>query len=370
MQFLGKVYTRAEIERYTGTVAQIGGTRAYELSDGPWRGTRAIDVETGAGLRFTVLPDRGMDISAATFRGINLVYRTPSGEVHPSHYTPVGNEWIRTFFAGLLTTCGLTTFGPPGEEAGESLPLHGRMNVTPARSVQDRSGWAGDDYVVELLGTVEESAVFGPRMRLERTIRARLGEARLTVEDTVTNFGRTPSPFVILYHINPGFPLLDSSSELLVASRSCAAYEEYARGHEAEAYRFPAPQPGWREQDFLHTVASDRDGRALVAFVSPDLEGGLGLWVRYDAARLPYLTEWKMVGEGDYVVGVEPCNAPVLARADLRARGLLPSLGPGEKVSLRLEIGVAAGGKEIAALRRGVEAAAAEASPERSILGG
>jgi hypothetical protein len=286
---------------------------------------------------------------------VNLVYRTPNGEVHPSYYSPRGDEWMRTFFAGLLTTCGLRSFGPPCEDDGESLPLHGRANVTPARAVQDRSGWFGDEYLVELRGTVEESAVFGPRIRLERTIRARLGEASLSVEDVVTNLGYAPSPFVILYHINPGFPLLDGSAELLLASRSCTAYEDYARGHEREAWSFPPPQPGWREQDFLHTVAADAQGQAIFGLVRQDLEGGIGLWVRYDATSLPYLTEWKMVGEADYVLGLEPCNAPVYSRAELRARGQLPILGPGETKTMKLQIGVASGREEIEALRSSVE---------------
>ena len=356
MMYLRRSHTRRCIEALTGHVSQIGGTRHYELSEGSGRGTRAIDVETGAGLRVTVLPDRGMDLSGASFRGVNLVYRTPNGEVHPSFYSPTGEEWMRTFFAGLLTTCGLRSFGPPCEDDGETLPLHGRANVTPAVSVQDRSAWQGDEYLVELRGTVEDSRVFGSRMRLERTIRARLGEPRLTIEDTVTNYGFTPSPFVILYHINPGFPLLDAASRLLVPSTGCTAYEEASRRHEGEAFGFPSPQPGWHEQNFLHTVAADGAGRSLFALLNPDIMDGLALWVRYDTASLPYLSEWKMVGEADYVLGLEPCNAPVESRAELRRRGLLPSLAPGERKSFFLSIGVSCGRDEVQALTARVEA--------------
>lgn len=352
----GRSLSRRDLERRVGHVSQLGGARHCELSEGAERGTRVVDVDTGSGLAFSVLPDRGMDISAASFRGVNLVYRTPNGQAHPSSYTPIGEEWMRTFFAGLLTTCGLSSFGPPCEDAGQALPLHGRANVTPARGFQDRSRWEGDEYLVELAGTVEESAVFGPRVRLERTIRARLGERRFTLEDRVTNFGFAATPFVLLYHINPGFPLLDEGSSFLAPSLSCTAYEEYARGHEAEAFRFPAPQPGWREQDFLHTVAAGSDGWSLFALSNPALLGGLALRVRYDTSTLPYLSEWKMTGEADYIVGMEPCNAPVLSRAELRRRGLLPFLEPGESRSHRLEIGVACGGAETRELAAEVEA--------------
>ena len=67
--------------------------------------TFAIDVDTGAGgLRFTVLPDRGLDISLASYKGNNLSFLTPAGETHPAFYEPGGLGWLRTFTGGLLTT--------------------------------------------------------------------------------------------------------------------------------------------------------------------------------------------------------------------------------------------------------------------------
>jgi hypothetical protein len=66
-----------------------------------------------------------------------------------------------------------------------------------------------------------------------------------------------------------------------------------------------------------------------------------------------------MMGEGDYVAALEPCNAPCLNRAVLRGRGLLPFLEPGETRELRVEIGVLEGEAEIQAFaaRAGVHRA-------------
>ena len=89
-----------------------GGVRRCILDDGRSKGVTAFEVDTGAGFRFTVLPDRGLDISSASFRGTNLVHLTQNGEAHPAFYEPQGLGWLRTFFAGLLTTCGLTYLGP------------------------------------------------------------------------------------------------------------------------------------------------------------------------------------------------------------------------------------------------------------------
>jgi len=72
--------------------------------EGWGRGTRCIDVDTGSGLRYTIVPDRGMDISLASFRGINLVFLSCNGETHPSYYESENLGWFHTFAGGLLPT--------------------------------------------------------------------------------------------------------------------------------------------------------------------------------------------------------------------------------------------------------------------------
>ena len=91
---------------------------------------RATDINTGSGLQYTVLPDRAMDISLASYKGTNLVYLTCNGETNPAFYEQEGIGWLRTFAAGLFTTCGLTYLGSPCEDEGEQLGLHGRISTT------------------------------------------------------------------------------------------------------------------------------------------------------------------------------------------------------------------------------------------------
>jgi hypothetical protein len=121
MKIGDKEYTRAQILERVGSINQLAGTRHYILNDGRSKGIAAVDVDTGSGLRFTVLPDRGLDISLAAFKGTSLVYLTPNGEVNPAFYEPQGPGWLRTCFAGLLTTCGLTYFGAPGKDGSDEL---------------------------------------------------------------------------------------------------------------------------------------------------------------------------------------------------------------------------------------------------------
>ena len=52
----------------------------------------------------------------------------------------------------------------------------------------------------------------------------------------------------------------------------------------------------------------------------------------------PVLVEWKMMGEGMYVVGVEPANCRVEGRVKERERGTLEMLDPLEKRNYRIGI--------------------------------
>jgi hypothetical protein len=62
--------------------------------------------------------------------------------------------------------------------------------------------------------------------------------------------------------------------------------------------------------------------------------------VRYAKAQDPIFVEWKMMGEGLYVVGLEPANCHVGGRCQERTDGTLPVLAPREKRFYRLEIEV------------------------------
>jgi hypothetical protein len=350
MRIGNREFSRAEILRRVGNVSQVASARHVVLDDGRAKGVAAIDFDTGAGLRFTVLPDRGMDISSASYKGCNLVYLTPNGEVHPAYYEQQGIGWLRTFFGGLLTTCGLTTIGAPGRDGDEHLGLHGRYAAIPARQVCDRSRWDGDDYVLEASGVMEESQLFGDKLRLTRTISSRAGAKTLVIHDVVENFGHRPSPFTILYHINFGFPLLDAASRAVISAAESTPFNERSAQGMAEMLAFSDPVAGY----FSHRMAVDAEGTAYAALINPDLHGGLGVCIKFDGWALPYLNEWKMMGEGDYVAALEPCNAPCENRGALHQKGLLPFLAPGEVREIRVEIGVLEGAAEIQGFERRV----------------
>lgn len=341
-ELFGRSWTREEILQRVGDMRQVAGVQLAELADGPERGVRVAHVYTGSGFEFTVLLDRGMDIGPASYRGQALAWQAQPGIPAPAFFEPEGLGWLRTFHGGLVATCGLTYAGAPCEDEGQALGLHGRVGHIPARAVYADAYWEGDQYVVVVQGKVRETAVFGDDLLLTRRIVARMGESRLLIEDRVENVGHLPAPHMMLYHCNFGWPLIDEGTELIVPAREVTPRDEVAAPGLAQHARFERPQPGYAEQVFFHDTIADEAGYVTAVLANRSFGGGrgFGAYVRYRRAELPRLIEWKQMGAGTYVVGVEPANCLVMGRADERARGTLVTLGPGEAREYRLEIGV------------------------------
>ncbi len=112
---------------------------------------------------------------------------------------------------------------------------------------------------------------------------------------------------------------------------------------------YEAPIAGYAEQCFYHQMVAAEDGYATAILANRAFQGerGLGAYVRYRQAELPLFTQWKMVGAGTYVTGLEPANCLVEGRDKDRQRGLLQFLEPGESREYLLEIGVLDGNDAI-----------------------
>ena len=344
----GKDYGRRELGEMVGDLSQIAGMKSYQLMEGKGRGIRGIDVWTGSGFRFTILPDRGMDISEASYQGKSLCWRSPPGDVHPHFFESAGFGWVRSFFGGLLTTCGLTYCGAPCEDEGESLGLHGRISNTPAEIVSVRRRWEKDDYFLEIEGNLRETTVFGENLVLKRKIHTCLGESRLWIEDKVENQGYERSPLMLLYHINGGFPTISEGSRLISPTLKVTPRDEEAEKGREDYARFSAPIPNFKEKVYYHEMKKDESGLIHCALVNENLEGeGLGFYVTYKKSQLPHFIQWKMMGQRDYVVGMEPANCRVEGRAQERASGRLSFIEPGEELRFNLEIGVLKNQEEI-----------------------
>ena len=61
--------------------------------------------------------------------------------VSPAYYEQPEFGFFRNFFAGLLTTCGLSYMGDPNIDNDEELGLHGRISNTDAEDVCISNEW-------------------------------------------------------------------------------------------------------------------------------------------------------------------------------------------------------------------------------------
>ncbi len=319
-----------EVRRRTGHLHQVARIDRFLDDDGPGRGARRIRLVTGGGLEVELHPDRALDAGHVTFRGVPVTWASANGPVAPALASSRSTDWLRSFMGGLLSTCGLDSYGPASVDEGVAYPLHGRVGVIPA--TLDRTTLDDGRLIVE--GHVRQTGVFAENLLLRRRWTAELGGTVLKLEDTVVNEGTAPQGHMVLYHINFGWPLIDERATLHIpADRTTARDSDAEAGIERWADIDP-PRPAYREQVFAHEFEGDR------ARVVVDNAGiGVRVAVEFDSTTLPALVQWKMTGESHYVVGLEPTNVNSLTgRAQTRTDGLLPMLAPGAEVRYSISI--------------------------------
>ena len=357
----GKEYTKAELLARVGDISQIARVKPYRLIEGREDGVMALDVTNGGGLSFTVVPSRGMDISAAHYNGRSLAWRSSVGDAHPAyfdHESEKGRGWLRSFPGGLVTTCGLTWAGAADTEDGLQYGLHGRISNLPAEQVKWGSGWYNEeedeDFMLTASGFVRETTVFGENLLLTRLISTRLGSRSLRLTDFVENCGFKPVPHMMLYHINVGFPAVNDTSRLIAPTRSIVSRDADAEEKKDRCAVMQAPEVGYRETVYFYDLAPDEHGYVQAAVVDASADSGnpnnpgFGVYCRYLGDLMPRFIEWKMMDAGTYVVGMEPANCSVMGRPAEREADTLQYLAPGEQRQYEIEIGVLDGAAEIA----------------------
>ena len=333
---------REDLMKWVGRIEQVAGVRRFRYTEGKAKSVEGIDVRTGGGLEFTVLPDRALDIFDCQFESKSLCWQSSTGVVGPAYYERQGVQWLRGFAGGLLVTCGLRNVGSPSEN-GEHFGLHGEISHTPATGVRAVGQWEKDRYRMEISGTVRETAAFGSNLVPERSLRTELGATYLEVEDRVPNEGARREGFMQLYHFNFGHPFLGPNTRVYLAAEQTTPRDAEAPRGTVNWNRFGPPEEGFREQVFLHRVSPDDRGMVKVLLVSDDETSDWGVCLRYRVDDLPWLMQWKQQGEGEYVLGIEPANCTIYGRRHDAEKGLLRYLSPGESSESRLLLEVLPG---------------------------
>lgn len=315
---------------YFGHESQLYRIEEHRLVGGKGDNLRLFEVNNGSGLAFTVCADRCADISRLSYQGVNMSYFSVCGYAAPAYYDKEGLDFLKTFHCGFLTTCGLQTIGNPSEYDGSSYGLHGSISHIPAEYVSCHTTPDGD---ISLNARITDACIFRQKIVLNRTYRCAYGSNRLVIEDSFTNEGSSQEPFLLLYHMNMGYPLLSETALVDISSSSVSARnEEAAAGLDSWKQIIP-PVAGYAEQCFYHTFDCDT---ATAKIYNPAVSKGLA--IHFDPRILPVMCQWKMMGEKDYVLGLEPGNNYLEGRAFLEEQGRMTYIDAGQTIHNKIEV--------------------------------
>jgi len=339
-KLFGRSYTKDELMKYIGDISQVADARQSRLASGRAQGVSVVDIVTGGGLCASILPDRGMDMAWASYKGVPFSCISKTGVVSPMFYESTGSGFFRSFTAGLLTTCGLTHIGPSGVDGGEQLGVHGRVSHVPAEDLGVYKEWEGDEFVMRVRGKMREGAYFAEQLTLTRSVTAVMGENKLQIHDVVENCGYQDAPFMMLYHCNFGHPLVGPDTRLYHTPAKIVPRDEPARLGKKDCETFEAPVHGYQEQVFFYDMET-KDDSLFSCLYNEKL--GFGVYLSFHKSQLPCFTEWKHMGEGEYIVGMEPGTNPPIGRPAARKSGELTLLKPGEQRIFDIELGIVDG---------------------------
>ncbi len=328
--------------------SQLGGIELSTLDNGSGRGCRVAWFNTGSGLRFKVVLDRGMDIADAFFNQHSLSWISHIGITQPNPSTTAGINWLNSFGGGLLITCGLTHVGSPENDEFGERGLHDRISNIPAYLLSISQPDLNSEFPeMSITGIIVQStAVTGPHLQLKRTISARLGFSAFKITDEVTNMGNTPAPHMVLYHFNFGWPLVDAGTDIIWNGKW------QSRGGKQDDFIFNEKNyPALKK--CLLPINEHLGGGESVGFIDPEADDkgmcecglynsniGMKAMIYFSKNQLPHLTNWQHFGKNEYMTGLEPGTNPPIGRTAAQNNGTLIYLQPGETRTYMIDLNV------------------------------
>ncbi len=337
---------KSDILSYVGNMQQVANIRSVTYDEGQARHLKAYQIKNGD-LSLTLQCDKSLDIAELSYKGINLSFLSKPGLQHKGQNgSSVG---ARGIMGGFLFTGGLENICAPSVIDGKSYPMHGHLRSTPAEQLCSKASWQGDDYVLEVSGEMREAEIFGENLLLKRKVTTQFPGKSFIIEDQIENQAFRDEAFLILYHINFGFPFLSEHCEILIPSKTVVPRDEISKKHLSMWHKMEKPKANEEEYVYIHTPAEKPDGKSIVGIYNTELK--LGVSIEYDPHVLPYFMEWKTIGSGDYAVGLEPANASVFGRKYHVEHDSLTMIKPFEPVVSRIKVEIIEGDDEAMAFK-------------------
>ena len=261
-------------------------------------GKHCILAQNGA-LEILFNKDNALDIVWIKYKGVNLSFLSKNG------LNDGARDFVGNFEGGFLYTCGMDNVS----SCVSGKPVHGSLHYKKC----DLAYAYEQDSVLYVCGEVKECALFGKNLVMKRCFV--VTEDSLSIRDTLENQGHLQTDYVLLYHINYGYPFLDECLQMEAPVIKSEPLTAVAEENKAEMFRITAPVDDGDEHVYYHTL---KEG--AVRLYNPERE--IAVTMEYDVKDFPVTLEWKSMISGDYALGIEPS----LTRFDdFQMRTLQPS---------------------------------------------
>lgn len=293
--------------RKLGNIAQTVSVREILLDGGEGAGKRCVLVHNGP-LEVLLSKDNALDISYVRYKGENISFMSKNG------LNGRTGEFTERFDGGFLYTCGTDNVS----DCVKDRPVHGSLHLKKC----DAFSYEIADGAVILKGVINDTALFGRNLKITRTYK--ISKNGIEISDNYENAAFTSCDYVLLYHMNFGYPFLDECLVMDIPYAKREARTDVAQAHIGEADRITYPVDGGDEDVYYHEMIEGR-----VKLFNPELN--IGVEVTYSTEDFPYTLEWKSMISGDYALGIEPATT----RFDtFKMRTLLPE----EKKTYKLNV--------------------------------
>ncbi len=291
---------------------QDGYIRRYVLSEGNESGLKVIELDNGC-IRLLLNESKGLDVMQLWHKGTNISFVSKNG------FTTREIPFLNRFEGGMLYTCGLDSMGRQ-----EGYELHGSYHSTPAKILQTN---ICEEYL-QIVAEMQYSSLFGPYLVMKRTVTLYKGDnGYFEMKDELNNRGTKDEDYCLLYHINLGYPMLDSGVEIKgdfgkILPRSKHAEEWIDR-------RATFLEPIDNEEESCYALENLGDEITVI-----NKKIGKKFLLSYSKDTLPYLIQWNSLASYDYALGLEPSTS--ILGEDLK----YSKLNAGEKVNFTVKIRV------------------------------
>lgn len=290
---------------------QIASISRYTVTEGREAGLDIIDCNNGK-LRFLLNVTKALDVMQMYHEGQNLSFLSKNA------FNAREVNFLNRFEGGMMYTCGLDSIG--GREGYELHGSHHNQRAEVVRAECDESG-----IVVEAI--VRETALFGQNLVFRRRVTSAVNSTSVEITDTLENAGFSDADFVLLYHINIGYPMLDEGARVVCDTKSVTPRTPFSAEHLDDALKMSDAVVGQEEMCYYLEPEN-----AKVSLVNEKL--GKTFTVSYSKETLPIFIEWKSMASGDYALGLEP------ATSKLDDGFAYTTLKPSEKKNFKITLSV------------------------------